>query len=109
MKSKGQEHVVDDAPTHPGVLKWGLGSGETAVISHAIALTGSVAVLDDLAARTCAGKYGVRVIGSLGVLLKAKDLSLIAVLKPELQRLMKVGSQLHPALVQKALALAGED
>lgn len=109
MKSKeGQEHVVDDTPAQPDVLAWGLGFGETAVISHAIAHAGSVAALDDLAARTCAGSYGLSVIGSLGLLLKAKDLSLIAALKPEIQRLMKVGSQLHPALVQKALALAGE-
>jgi predicted nucleic acid-binding protein len=41
----------------PRVMAWGLGSGETAVISMVIQKPKSIAVLDDRAARKCAAVF----------------------------------------------------
>ncbi len=55
----------------PAVIEWGLGPGETAVLSLARKM-GATAVVDDRAARTAAGILGIRVIGTLGVILRAR-------------------------------------
>ncbi len=53
------------------VIEWGLGAGETAVLSRARHL-GSIAVPDDLAARTAAKVLGISLLGTLGVVLRAR-------------------------------------
>ncbi|MFP4353423.1 MAG: DUF3368 domain-containing protein [Puniceicoccaceae bacterium] len=54
------------------VSAWGLGVGESSVISLAEALPRATVVLDDLAARRCAMALGLPVTGTLGLLLMAK-------------------------------------
>ncbi len=54
------EEVPDDPI--PGVLAaWDLGAGESAVLAWALAHPGTLAVIDDYAARTCAAVLGVPV------------------------------------------------
>jgi predicted nucleic acid-binding protein len=59
-------------PISPFLMAWDLGAGESAVISLTDATTHAVAVLDDLAARRCAQAMGLRIIGTLGLVLMAK-------------------------------------
>ena len=103
-----QKRVINDAIPHVSVLAWDLGAGETAVISWALANPGAWSVLDDLAARTCAQIFGVPVLGTLGILLRAKRVGLITTLRPELEHLLQAGSLLSSALIDEALRLAGE-
>lgn len=97
-----------DAAARPEVLAWDLGAGETAVISGAIAKPGSCAILDDRAARVCARVFGVPVIGTVGILLKAKQAGLVPRIAPDLMRLQEVGSLMSARLLAEALQLAGE-
>ncbi|MEP7307498.1 MAG: DUF3368 domain-containing protein [Acidobacteriota bacterium] len=53
------------------VVEWGLGAGETAVLSQALD-RGATAVIDDGEARTAARSLGVRFIGTLGVVIRAR-------------------------------------
>lgn len=108
IHSYGSAFVIPDSPILPEILAWDLGAGETAVISLAMASNDSICVLDDLAARNCAAVFQVPVIGTLGVLLKAKIAGLIPTLKPEVDRLVSVGSMLSDQVIQEALHLAGE-
>jgi predicted nucleic acid-binding protein len=101
-------HVVPDIPTPLEILAWDLGAGETAVLAQASILPNAVCVLDDLAARHCAEVFQFPVIGTLGILLKAKVGGHIPRLKPEIDLLLAVGSLLSPSVVQQALFLAGE-
>ena len=78
------------------------------MISWALANPGAWSVLDDLAARTCAQIFGVPVLGTLGILLRAKRVGLITTLRPELEHLLQAGSLLSSALIDEALRLAGE-
>jgi predicted nucleic acid-binding protein len=90
------------------IVAWDLGAGETAVLALALTRTSSVCVLDDLAARNCAAVFQISVIGTLGILLKAKVGGFIPRLKPEIEILLTVGSLLSPSLIQQALTFAGE-
>ncbi|HMO26661.1 MAG TPA: DUF3368 domain-containing protein [Tepidisphaeraceae bacterium] len=92
----------------PEVVAWDLGAGESAVIGLALARPGCVCVLDDRAARHCAAVFELPVIGTLGVLVKAKRAGLISELRPMLDQLTNAGSLLSDAVVARALALAGE-
>ena len=65
-------------------------------------------VLDDLEARRCADSLNIRVIGSLGVVVMAKQKGLITEAKPVIERLRRVGLYLDDGLVAKALEMVGE-
>jgi predicted nucleic acid-binding protein len=65
-------------------------------------------VLDDLEARRCANSLNIRVIGSLGVVVMAKQKGLIIEAKPVIERLRRVGLYLDDGLVAKALEMVGE-
>lgn len=78
------------------------------MISLGVLRRNSICILDDLAARNCAEVFQIPVIGTLGILLKAKSAGLIPELKPEMDRLVAVGSMLSGRIIQEALCLAGE-
>lgn len=65
-------------------------------------------VLDDRRARSVAARMGVRVIGTVGILVRAKQSGLAASLKPLLDNLESSGFHLSDALKREALRLAGE-
>ena len=101
-------HFVD-APSAPTLLaQWDLGAGETAVHSLALADDGAVVVLDDLAARKFAQTFRLPLLGTLGVLLRAKKAGLINQLAPHIQGLETAGANLSKPLIARALSLAGE-
>jgi predicted nucleic acid-binding protein len=69
---------------------------------------GVVAVLDDRAARRMAAQQGVPVVGSLRVIVKAKELGLIPAARPMLEKLRGSGAYVSDDLIDRAIALAGE-
>jgi len=87
---------------------WDLGRGESAVIAAALVEDGSRAVVDDLEARRCAQALGISVIGTLGVVLRAKRKGLIPAARPTLTRLREVGLYVADDLVDRALGHLGE-
>jgi len=89
-------------PTDLRVVEWGLGAGETAVISQAISI-GATAVLDDARARTAARVLGVKVIGTLGVVLNARREQRIDSAATVLRALRDAGMRLDDATIAAAL------
>lgn len=92
----------------PTVAAWGLGEGESAVISHAVRHRGATAVLDDRAARACAAALGVETRGTLGLLVLAKRAGVLSEIRPAIDALLAAGYYLGPALVDIVLADANE-
>ncbi len=90
------------------VAGWDLGRGESSVLAWALSTTGSVAVLDDLAARRCAQSLGVPLLGTAGVVLLAKGRGLIPAVRPVFERLVDAGMYLSDALLGEILRRAGE-
>ena len=84
-----------------------MGDGETAAITLARSL-GARVLLDDGPARAAARELGVEVIGTGGVLVRAKQLGRLAAVKPLLLELQRNGYHLSQAVVREILARCGE-
>jgi len=69
--------IVDDEVPPANILSWDLGAGATQVISHAVVHSDDRVVIDDLEARRCARATGLAIIGSLGIVGRAKANGLI--------------------------------
>lgn len=85
-----------------------LGAGETQVLMLAIETPDAVVVLDDALARQLAEALGVRLIGTLGLLLEAKRAGPLPVVGPLLDRLQALRFHLAPHTRAAVLKLAGE-
>lgn len=111
VRAMGKATWLQEVPGvegHPRVQAWNLGPGETAVISWAIAHPGCTAILDDLAGRRCAQALGVPLMGTLGLVLRAKSTGHIEAARPLIQRLREAGMYLSDRVLDGALRLVGE-
>lgn len=100
--------VVDDVIPPANIMGWDLGPGETQVISHAALHSADRVVIDDLEARRCAKAMGLGIIGTLGIIGRAKVSGLIDQAAPVIQRLRETGLYVSDELVQKLLQEIGE-
>ena len=82
--------------------------GETAVLAVALERTPATALLDDAAARTCAKALGIEVMGSLGVVLRAKRNAIIPSAADVLRALRIAGLHLDDDVARSALQGIGE-
>ena len=104
----GSFRVVADADMPPVVAAWDLGAGESAVLAQCVQRPGALAVLDDAAARMCARSLSLPVVGTLGVVLAAKQAGHLVAARPIVERLRKSGLYLSEALASNALREVGE-
>jgi predicted nucleic acid-binding protein len=102
-----EHYAVDDMALMATIERWDLGSGEAQVIAHSIGGR-RWAVLDDLLARRCALAHDVPVIGSLGIVLRAKKHRIIAEVRPMIKDLVAAGMFLDDELANRVLAIVGE-
>ncbi|MBI2569493.1 MAG: DUF3368 domain-containing protein [Candidatus Schekmanbacteria bacterium] len=86
----------------PAVAEWSLGHGESAVISLALRRMATV-MIDDRDARRAAKALGVPLIGTLGVVIRARAEGRIASASEVLRQVSGRGFRLDDALVAEAL------
>src|SRR5436309_14135705 len=91
------------------VLKRELGDGEAEAITLALETHAARIVLDDLDARRLADRLGLKLVGTLGLLLASKLRGEIPSLRAEIDRLRNEGFRASPALVEAILRAAGEE
>ena len=87
----------------PALVRASLDIGEAAVIQLAQEQGLRRVCLDDLQGRRMAKAAGLKVIGVLGLLGKAKRRGLIPALAPYAERLVAVGARYHPDLVARMI------
>jgi predicted nucleic acid-binding protein len=107
-KSLAAARFIDDLVIPPVVAAWDLGAGETQVLAHCRSRPGSIAVVDDGAARECARSLDLPVVGTLGIVLAAKRMGWIPAARPVVDELTRAGLYLTPVLVSEALREVGE-
>jgi predicted nucleic acid-binding protein len=105
---RGWGSAVVPCPIVPELLEWGLGPGETAVLAVARERKSATAVLDDSAARTCAKALGVQVIGTVGVVLRARKEAIIPSAANVLESLRAQGLWLDNNTIRAAVEGVGE-
>ncbi len=85
-----------------------LGRGEQEAIALYIELSADLLIIDDARAKKTAYANGLEVIGSVGILLLAKQRGLIDKISPMLNLLAVSDIHLGSNIIEKALELAGE-
>jgi len=86
----------------------GLGQGELEAMALYRHLDADRLLVDDHRARKVASINGIQVVGSLGVLLRAKESGLIAEIRDRLAAIQGAGVHYSEQLVNETLRLAGE-
>lgn len=74
----------------------------------ALELKADAVILDDRPARRLALGLGLPVVGTVGILLRAKQTGLIPSVRPLVEKLLDVGFRLSPAIRDKVLRDARE-
>lgn len=84
------------------------GAGESEALAVALEHPGSTVLLDEKRARRFAADRGIAVIGTAGVVLRARQRGLISAVRPVLDDLLATGFHLSDALYRGTLNRAGE-
>lgn len=83
-----------------------LGEAETIVLAREI--NADWVVMDEKKGRQKLDQLGLNKIGTVGILLKAKEVGLLSHIKPELEKLQENGFSLSQAVVEAVLQQSGE-
>jgi len=90
------------------ILQLLLDEGEAEAIVLALEANANLVLLDDREARLQAKRLGLRVTGTLGILLRAKKLRLIENSREELNKLKETGFHISVSLEEEVLKAAEE-
>ncbi len=100
--------LADDPPAVPeSVLQTGLDRGERDSIALGLEMS-AVILMDEKRGRRVATALGLHVVGTVGLLLRAREEGTLSPLRPVLERLQESGYFLSNALIEKLLAGLGE-
>ncbi|MYF99785.1 DUF3368 domain-containing protein [Candidatus Poribacteria bacterium] len=100
--------VIDVTDSQSASIYQGIDAGEGEVLALAVEHDARFVILDENKGRQIATKIGLKVKGTLGVLLDAKEEGLIVAIKPLLIQLQANGIRLSESLINKVLQEAGE-
>jgi hypothetical protein len=100
--------IVEPSSVPSEWLTLDLGAGELAAMALALENPGRVVLLDDRLARRIAEAAGLKVWGTLKVLLEAKSQGLTESMGPLVNRLEDAGMWISNDIRRRVLALAGE-
>jgi predicted nucleic acid-binding protein len=89
-------------------LKLKVDSGEASAIALAVENHDSLLIVDDFKARKLAASLGIDIIGSIGILVKAKNEGVIVSVKPFFERIRNTDFRISDDLESAALKEAGE-
>jgi predicted nucleic acid-binding protein len=98
---------IPSNPTLISALKVMVDDGEAEAIALALERNCRI-VLDDRKARDLAQRMGLKVIGTVGILVRAKRSGLLPWINPLLNELTEKGFHLSEDLKREALRMAGE-
>lgn len=121
----GEEGGIEDADIKKAVSEWisvkevedrfalenmkaHIDKGESACIVLCKEIDADLLAINDLKARGVAHALGIRIIGTLGILLLAKEKGLIRKIQPVLDELRKIGAYMSNSLYNRILKDAGE-
>jgi len=85
-----------------------LDPGESEAISLYLETGADYLLIDDKKGRTIAARNGIRIVGTIGIFLWAKQKGFLAVVKPTLDILMQTDFRISDILYRQILERAGE-
>lgn len=106
--SSGLLRVESDPQQIPSALTHArLDDGERSALALAL-LRGAVVLVDERRGRACAVDLGLHVLGTLGLLVRAREQGLVERVRPLAEALLVSGYYLARPLVDRTLAAIGE-
>jgi len=105
ISNHGKQYLYEPGSIPGGIYAWDLGRGETEVIACALNMKDCAVGLDDQAARNCALSYRLKIIGTIGLILRAQKTEVIKNGDPYLNKLITSGYRISESLLQHALVL----
>lgn len=85
-----------------------LHAGEIEVIKLGVINPDSLLILDDNSAKKTAKAFGLKVTGTLGILIQAKEKNIIDNVKPYIDKMLKAGFYVSSEIITMVLNIAGE-
>jgi uncharacterized protein len=85
-----------------------LDKGEAESILLAVEMNADYLVIDEIKGRTIAENMGVKIVGLLGTLIKAKEKGILEEVKPIIDDLTKIGFRINPVLYKHVLKITNE-
>ncbi len=82
--------------------------GEVETIVLASELNADRVLMDEIKGRRKLAQLNIPKIGTLGILLKAKQIGLIPTIKLEIENLQKTGFSISPFVIEEVLKMTGE-
>jgi predicted nucleic acid-binding protein len=90
------------------VLELQIDKGESSAISLALELPNSTLILDDFKARKIAQQLGLKITGTIGVIVKAKLNGIIPSIKPYIEKIKETNFRVSDEIEIEALKQADE-
>ena len=90
------------------LLELELDQGEASAIALALQMEDPLLIIDEKKGRAVAKRLGLRVTGTLGIIVKAKERGFLSASKPVLDRLMDEGFRMSDLLFKHILHHLGE-
>ncbi|WP_338763860.1 DUF3368 domain-containing protein [Bernardetia sp. ABR2-2B] len=82
--------------------------GEAHSIILALETNAKFLIIDEYKGRVIAEQRGVKIIGVLGILIKAKQNNIIPLVKPHIDKLVTIGFRIKPSLIRIVLQKVNE-
>ena len=82
--------------------------GEASAIALAMETSNAILIIDDLKGRKLASKLALSFMGTLGLLVKAKEYGIISAVKPYLEKIQSTDFRVSSSLVNLVLERTGE-
>ncbi|MFH2113753.1 MAG: DUF3368 domain-containing protein [Spirochaetota bacterium] len=108
LRSLDWIRILPDDEEIPFPVLFELDKGEKQTFVHALAFPGSLVIMDEKIGRNMAEYLGLKVVGTLGILVKAKRLGMIQSFRQEVSRMIEAGIRYSPQLVETLCAQLGE-
>lgn len=90
------------------ILELQLDKGESSAIALAMEIENCTIILDDYKARKVAQKLNISITGTIGIIVKAKQLGIIKSVQPILEKIRNSNFRLSKELENQALSLSNE-
>lgn len=97
----------DPKQVPPALAEVRLDEGERSALALAL-VRGAVVLVDERRGRACAADMGLAVVGTLGLLVRAREVGLLERVRPLTDALLASGYFLAQPLIDRALAVVGE-
>lgn len=91
------------------ILELQVDKGEASAIVLALENLESTLIIDDYKARKLATYLGIKITGTIGILIKAKKLGIIPNVKIYLDKILETNFRISNELLREALIAAGEE